>query len=488
MNPLTEKNNELVKRFDRWLLVLRYSPITRDIYTRAARDYLKFLGDKFVTRSNHLDVQEFLAAQAAKGIRARTVIYKLYSMRIFFDFLNLGGLVRWSPPRFVHPRPVRREIPPSLTLEEVKRLFGAAKTPHERALLEVFYGTGCRTGEIQNMLVEHVDFEKRQIRVEGKCGARVVMFSKHAEKALRRYIGKRDQGYVFVSRTPLQAFRPSPSTSAHGGWGCHWKRYDKKGKFIGKGHAYISVRKQMSYQEAWAYFAKLGERDRPQRLLGAQPLCPAAIQKTIQRLGLRAGVKVNPRNLRHTFATHLLENGADIRVVQELMGHRNIDSTQVYTHVSRELVTRTFEEFNISSKALEIARGGVWPANQTENEIPRVYLREFMLKGFGDQLGRIKAGQEISCLIRFFRLNLNQSSYPFSTKFDLIFCRNVLIYFDARAREQVVRRLAGFLLPAGYFFVGHAESLHSMNDILRSFIPTVYTLAETPTEGTHAGR
>jgi site-specific recombinase XerD len=268
------------------------------MYTRAAKEYLKFLGEKFVTRSNHLDVQEFLATKAATGIRTRTVIYKLYSMRIFFDFL-----------------------------------------------LEVLYGTGCRTGEVRTMLIENVDFENRRIRVEGKSGARIVLFSKHAEKALRSYIGERRKGYVFVSTTPLQSFRPTPST-AHTGWGCHWKRYDQKGEFVGLAHAYIPARKRMNYQEAWAHFAKLGERDRPQRPLGIQPLSDGAIQKQIQKVGLRAGVKVNPRNLRHTFATHLLENGADIRVVQDLMGHKNIMSTQVYTHVSKTMAARAFEQFD----------------------------------------------------------------------------------------------------------------------------------------------
>jgi site-specific recombinase XerD len=346
MNPLTEKNKELVKRFDRWLLVLRYSPITRDMYARAAREYLKFLGEKFVTRSDHLDVQEFLAREAAKGVRARTAIYKLYAMRIFFDFLNLGGLVKWSPPRFVQPRPLRREIPPSLTLEEVGRLFRAAKTLHERALLEVFYGTGCRTGEVQNLLIERIDFENRRIRVDGKSGERLVLFSKHAERALRRYIAGRRQGYMFVSRAPMQAFRPTKNTRPYAGWGCHWKRYNENGKVVGISYAYIPARKQMNYQEAWAHFSRLGERERPQRPLGTRPLCPGAIQKTIQQLGLRAGVRVNPRNLRHTFATHLLENGADIRVVQELMGHRNIGSTQVYTRVSKSLVQGTFDQCN----------------------------------------------------------------------------------------------------------------------------------------------
>jgi chemotaxis protein methyltransferase CheR len=71
-------------------------------------------------------------------------------------------------------------------------------------------------------------------------------------------------------------------------------------------------------------------------------------------------------------------------------------------------------------------------------------------------------------------MNLNQPAYPLMGKFDLIFCRNVLIYFDQRSRERVVLRLASFLSPDGYFFLGHAESLHAMSSRLRSVIPTVY--------------
>ena len=97
-----------------------------------------------------------------------------------------------------------------------------------------------------------------------------------------------------------------------------------------------------------------------------------------------------------------------------------------------------------------------------------------MLKGFADQAGRIKAGPEIRSLVQFFHLNLNAPAYPLAGKFDLIFCRNVLIYFDPDSRDRAVRRLASFLSPDGYFFVGHAESVHCMNGSLRTVIPTVY--------------
>ena len=128
---------------------------------------------------------------------------------------------------------------------------------------------------------------------------------------------------------------------------------------------------------------------------------------------------------------------------------------------------------DLSTRALEIARTGIWPAAKVD-EIPLSYRKAFMLKGFADQAGKIKAGPEIRSIVRFFRMNLNEPAYPLTGKFEMIFCRNVLIYFDQRGRERVVRRLASFLSPDGYFFLGHAESLHAMNDRLRSIIPTVY--------------
>jgi|SRR5579859_1325113 len=128
---------------------------------------------------------------------------------------------------------------------------------------------------------------------------------------------------------------------------------------------------------------------------------------------------------------------------------------------------------DLSTRALEIARTGIWPATKAD-EIPSSYLKAFMLKGFADQAGKMKAGPEIRSIVRFFRMNLNEAAYPLTGKFEMIFCRNVLIYFDQSGRERVVRRLANFLSPDGYLFLGHAESLHSMSDRLRSIIPTVY--------------
>ena len=134
---------------------------------------------------------------------------------------------------------------------------------------------------------------------------------------------------------------------------------------------------------------------------------------------------------------------------------------------------------DISTRALEIAYKAIWPAEKAA-EIPRPYLKAFMLRGTAGQAGRIKAGPEIRSLIQFFRLNLNEPAYPLAGKFDLIFCRNVLIYFDQNSREQAQRRIAKFLVPHGYFFVGHAETLHTLSNSLSTVIPTVYARKHDP--------
>jgi len=339
------KNRELAVRFERWLVLQRYSPVTREMYTRTVREYVKFLDARQVTRSNHLDVQEFLAQQAARGILPRTVLYKLYSVRIFFDFLSLGGLINWTPPRMVQMRSVRRHVPHVLTQQEVRRVFRAARTTHERALVEVFYGTGCRTDEVRTMLIEDIDYVRRRIKVRGKVGTRYVLFSPRVERALRAYVGERREGYVFVEQKPLQSYRPNACGELPGTWKCRWKRYDSKGRVAGIENAGVRSSQGMDYQKAWAYFVKVARRNEAQRPIGSRPLAHATIQKAVQRVGLRAGVRINPRNFRHTYATHLLDNGADLRTVQELMGHTSIVSTQLYTHVSKQVVQRAYDRF-----------------------------------------------------------------------------------------------------------------------------------------------
>ena len=132
---------------------------------------------------------------------------------------------------------------------------------------------------------------------------------------------------------------------------------------------------------------------------------------------------------------------------------------------------------DLSTKVLDRAASGIWPIERS-TQIPAHYRKTFMLRGSRSQEGKMAARPELASLIRFVRLNLNHESYPVGGRFDLIFCRNVLIYFDAPSKNRVIDRLLDRLDPHGYLFLGHAESLNN-HDRVRAAGPTVYTPRET---------
>lgn len=129
---------------------------------------------------------------------------------------------------------------------------------------------------------------------------------------------------------------------------------------------------------------------------------------------------------------------------------------------------------DLSTRVLGTGSAGIWPIAKA-SEIPQNYLKKYMLKGTGEQSGHMKAGAELRSVVRFQRINLNDEDYPVARNLDLIFCRNVLIYFDAQSRARVIQRLVDHLAPNGFLFVGHAESLSGVTDRVRYVVPTIYT-------------
>jgi chemotaxis protein methyltransferase CheR len=128
---------------------------------------------------------------------------------------------------------------------------------------------------------------------------------------------------------------------------------------------------------------------------------------------------------------------------------------------------------DLSTQALDRARAGVWPIEKSR-EIPERYLKAFMLRGVGEHQGYMKASPELRDAVHFENVNLHAPLLAVQGRFDLIFCRNVLIYFSAEGRASVVNRLVRHLSPNGYLFLGHAETLNGLNDQMRSVGPTVY--------------
>lgn len=134
---------------------------------------------------------------------------------------------------------------------------------------------------------------------------------------------------------------------------------------------------------------------------------------------------------------------------------------------------------DLSTKVLARAATGIWPVEKI-SDVPVEYQRRFLLKGFGPEKGKIKAVEELRNVVRFQRLNLTQEPYAVTGAFDLIFCRNVLIYFQWEMKMKVVDRLGQYLTPKGYLFLGHAESVHGVADKLQIVTPKVFPSARSP--------
>jgi chemotaxis protein methyltransferase CheR len=132
---------------------------------------------------------------------------------------------------------------------------------------------------------------------------------------------------------------------------------------------------------------------------------------------------------------------------------------------------------DLSTKALDRAKGGIWPMERV-GQIPSHYRKPFLLRGVGLKEGYFAARDELHSVIRFGRVNLHHDSYPVAGKFDAIFCRNVLIYFDPETKQRIIHRLLDRLEPHGLLFLGHSESLNGF-DRVRVAGPTVYALKET---------
>ncbi len=331
----------LAQRFSKWLLVQRYVPATRHKYLLSVSNFAQFLGARKITATTHADIQDHLGQQAERGSSVHSLQTVLQGLRSFFDFLNLGGLLNWVPPRMVRVRRDRRRVPRYLTRNQVKRLLGAARTPREHAMLGLLYGSGCRSSELLTMRIENIDFNERRVKVRGKAGTRYVPFPARVAPVLRKYTKGRAVGYIFVEERAPQKLRAVRARS--GGWACGHRKYDETGKNLGMVYRYIPRGVCKTKQEAVTEFYRQARGDRIVRPLRPFPLSCTSLDRLLKRMGARVNVVVTPRMLRHSIATHLMDNGADLHTVQMLLGHLSIQTTQVYTHISQKKSQRAFE-------------------------------------------------------------------------------------------------------------------------------------------------
>ena len=286
---------------DYLLLQKNYSEKTVDSYRRDIDKFLDYIQKEGVL-FDHVDrniVRNFLTVELMAGISKRSCQRRMSALRSFYDFLYARHYVANNPFLGVSSPKADISYPKTLYVEEVRSLLdeNAKRTDslkdRDQAILELMYASGMRASEIVALTVRDVDHNSRTIRVFGKGKKeRLVPFSKDASAAMKAYVGK--------SRPELAARN---------------KDQVKSDKFFlnanGKG---LTVR-------------------------GLEYILKQIDEKTGEYLGL------HPHELRHTFATHLLENGADLRLIQELLGHESINTTQVYTHVSQKALKEQYNTY-----------------------------------------------------------------------------------------------------------------------------------------------
>jgi integrase/recombinase XerD len=264
------------------LLAARRSPRTVDAYRRDLARLSDFLG-KPISKATVEELERYTAQLRADGLAATTIARRTAASRTFFRHLQLLG-VRGDNPAAELKLPRRtRKLPHTLSPGEAERLIAAAngvapRALRDRALVELLYGAGLRVSEAVGLEKGGVDLDDRLVRVTGKGGKeRVVPVGRPAVDALRRYLAR---GRPYLDRR----HRPELFLNAKGGG------LTRTGAFL-------------------------------------------ILRRLAEVAGLEPG-RVHPHLLRHSFATHLLEGGADLRSVQELLGHADLGTTELYTHVS----------------------------------------------------------------------------------------------------------------------------------------------------------
>lgn len=345
MHSCIDQNRKLAKRYDDWMVALHYMANTRYFAQRVLRAFIKFLGERPMASVTHVEIRNFLTHLSAYGATLETTYRHLGVLRRFYDFLSLGGVVSYVPPRLVRMKHLKRTVLPVLSEREVKRLLAATRTKRERALVEFIYGTGCRLRESTHLRVEDINFENRTARVHGKFGKdRIVFLPVRTIGSLRTYLAGRTTGYVFQEDRPEQN---ASLSIQEGSWIAHWVNYGRK---VPSG-TYASCRAtlgrvySMSPRVAHAKFRELLAGVKLERRIPNRPLHNATVLYLLNKIGHRAGLKyVGVHTLRRCFATHLYDRGAPIEIIQALLGHVYLGTTLSYTRLSRRHLAEAIKE------------------------------------------------------------------------------------------------------------------------------------------------
>jgi integrase/recombinase XerC len=250
-----------------------------------------------LTDIDHITIREWLAALHTAQKKKSSIARKLAALRTFFQFLVREGVLEQNPAKLVSTPRLEKKLPKHLSIEEAIKFIETPDTDtdlgkRDRAMLELMYATGVRVAELTKLNLGHIDFRNRLIRVTGKRRKeRIVPFGEPALDALKSYLDVRDG---FLNNAPILEREPEALF--------------------------------LNYQGTRITTRSVGRM----------------VEKYIRVCAGR--YDISPHALRHSFATHLLDSGADLRDIQELLGHARLSSTQIYTHVSMEKLIQVYDK------------------------------------------------------------------------------------------------------------------------------------------------
>ncbi len=256
---------------------------------------------------DNLTIREFLGALYQKSNRKSSVARKLATLRSFMKYLSVQGVIQSNPAKIVASPKQENRLPEHMTIEAVTGLIEAPDTStdsgkRDRAILELLYGAGLRVGELVGLNLGDISLGEGLVRVVGKGRKeRIVPFGSRAAEALRDYFQVRSKRFR-VNKLPVKEKGPAAEAVFLNNRG---------GRLTSRSVGYLVDR----------HVGKLAQR-----------------------------LKVHPHTLRHTFATHMLGAGADLRAIQELLGHESLSTTQKYTHVSVEQLIRVYQSCHPRAK------------------------------------------------------------------------------------------------------------------------------------------
>ena len=289
------KGEEILKEY---LSYLKFEKgLSKNTVESYGRDLKKFFTvvKKSYEKVEEKDISEYIIKLIADGISHRSVGRNISALKSFFRYLQYTERLKTNPLAFISQPKLWKNLPEYLTVEEVEKLLSLPDTSKKgglrnKSIIELMYATGIRVSELVNLRVDKVNLDMGFITVFGKGNKeRIVPFGDEAKRWLVRYIKEGREKFLKGKTSP---------------------------------YLYLNARgERLSRQYIWKMLKKYG------RMIGIED-------------------KIKPHILRHSFATHLLEKGANLRLVQTLLGHSQISTTEIYTFISRKRIKEIYKKFH----------------------------------------------------------------------------------------------------------------------------------------------